>query len=749
MKSSTHRDVRSDCISAARLWRPVGGWLVCCALIWSIAQCFSAVAIAADAATKTSPSVVATAPTGLTCELLTRPELTRITNPKPALGWIVPRGNAAADRAGQSAYRILVSSSEDRLSHDAGDDWDSGQVKTSNSINVEYAGKPLAAGETYFWKVRTWNLDGQPSDWSTQQRFIVAADLEKYETARYPLETREIPPVRIEKIAADRYFVDFGKAAFGYLRLNTALSDAGKELTVHFGEKLKSPSVIDRAPGGTIRYAQTNLKLGSEHTACTVHPPVDKRNTSGAAIRLPESIGAVIPFRYVELENFPGDLQADAIRQVAVHYPFDDNAATFSCSDERLNRIWDLCKHTIKATTFAGIYVDGDRERIPYEADAYLNQLGHYAVDREYALARYTHEYLLAHPTWPTEWKHHSILMAWADYLYTGNRESLEHNYARLQKKTLEERARADGLLQSNRQQIMRDDIVDWPTAERDGFVHTPVNAVVNAFYYRSLCLMGKIADALGKSDDADRYNRMAGQVRESFNATLFDTKRGLYVDGEGTNHASQHANLFALAFSLVPDERKPAVVEIVKSKDMACSVYGAQYLLEALYESGEADHGFDLMTAPGERGWLHMLDLGSTMTLEAWDIKFKPNLDWNHAWGTAPLNIISRYVVGVRPMEPGFGKVQIQPQLGPLEWVEATVPTIRGPIHVRCDRAGDGKFEAKISLPANMTARIGLPIHGTSPTLTVNGRAETGVVAEKTVWIDCNLAGESTIAND
>ena len=48
--------------------------------------------------------------------------------------------------------------------------------------------------------------------------------------------------------------------------------------------------------------------------------------------------------------------------------------------------------------------VDGDRERIPYEADAYLNQLAHYGVDREFALARYSHEYLLANPTWPTEW---------------------------------------------------------------------------------------------------------------------------------------------------------------------------------------------------------------------------------------------------------------------------------------------------------------------------------------------------------
>ncbi|MGI6302875.1 MAG: hypothetical protein ACOX52_17715 [Verrucomicrobiota bacterium] len=55
-------------------------------------------------------------------------------------------------------------------------------------------------------------------------------------------------------------------------------------------------------------------------------------------------------------------------------------------------------------TSFAGIYIDGDRERIPYEGDAYINQLGHYAVDREYAIARRTIEHFMDHPTWPTEW---------------------------------------------------------------------------------------------------------------------------------------------------------------------------------------------------------------------------------------------------------------------------------------------------------------------------------------------------------
>src|SRR5439155_19763851 len=140
-------------------------------------------------------------------------------------------------------------------------------------------------------------------------------------------------------------------------------------------------------------------------------------------------------------------------------------------------------------------------------------------------------------------------------------------------------------------------------------------------------------------------------RVREALNEKRANTKSGLYVDGENVNHSSQHANLFALAFGLVPADRKPRVIKFIKSRGMACSVYPAQFLLEGLFENGADEYAIELMTRDDERSWRHMLAVGSTITTEAWDEKFKPNLDWNHAWGAAPANIIPRYVLGVRPL--------------------------------------------------------------------------------------------------
>src|SRR5205814_6290826 len=134
----------------------------------------------------------------------------------------------------------------------------------------------------------------------------------------------------------------------------------------------------------------------------------------------------------------------------------------------------------------------------------------------------------------------------------------------------------------------------------------------------------------------------------------------------------------------LGPGGRSRRVAEFVKSRGMACSVYGAQYLLEALYEAGEAGHALALMTARTDRSWTHMArDVGTTMTLEAWDNRYKPNQDWNHAWGAAPANILPRKLMGVEPEEAGFRKVRIRPRPGSLEWARLDLPTIRGPVHV------------------------------------------------------------------
>jgi len=552
----------------------------------------------------------------------------------------------------------------------------------------------------------------------------------------------EQSPSQITKVAPNVTLVDFGRVAFGNLQILPPTNATGS-ITVDLGEAITNGRV-NQHPSGSVRYARIITQLNGGQPLILA-PPADVKNTTQpSAVLTPAAWGVLMPFRWVEIYDWPGDLRPDQIRRrAAFASDWDDQAAAFHSSDETLNHIWELSRYSIKATTFAGVYVDGDRERICYEADAYLNQLGQYYTVGHVQMARDSFDRLLKLPTWPTEWAAHMIFMAHADWMQTGDTNWLAPRYAALKSKLNLTREGADSLFISNQQQIQHDDIVDWPVGERDGYVFRPVNTVVNAFHLRSLSMMAELARALHQDADARNFAARERIGRQAFQKKLFDPVRGLYRDGVGTDHASLHANLFPLVFGLVPPEKLPRIAEWLGERGMACSVYAAQYLLEGLFENGCGSNALRLITAPGDRSWKHMLDSGTTITWEAWGQCYKTNQDWNHAWGAAPANLLPRFVLGVQPLAPGWSRAIIRPNLGTLKNAEGKVPTPLGPVMVHCEQ-GDN-FKLLLTLPPGMTAQVQLPA-GEQSRVFVNGKAASAH-RNGQVWVlDADIVGAAQI---
>jgi alpha-L-rhamnosidase len=76
---------------------------------------------------------------------------------KPRFSWEVP---FEGRRCRQSAYHLLVASSEELLNSCRADLWDSGRVESSQSVNVEYKGVELCSNADYFWTVKLWDESG-------------------------------------------------------------------------------------------------------------------------------------------------------------------------------------------------------------------------------------------------------------------------------------------------------------------------------------------------------------------------------------------------------------------------------------------------------------------------------------------------------------------------------------------------------------------------------------------------------------
>ena len=356
-------------------------------------------------------------------------------------------------------------------------------------------------------------------------------------------------PLSVSTLPGGIQQADFGRVAFGQLEIRLTSRTGRDTVILHLGERAIDGRIW-RNPTTTVRYRKQVLPLqkGTHTYAFDIEP--DRRNTGRNAIKMPAAIGEVLPFRWLEVENYGRPLRAKDITRYAVHVPFRDDAASFRCSNDTLNHLWDLCKYTVKATSFTGYYVDGDRERIPYEADALINQLCHYAADCEFTTARRTLAHLLEHPTWPTEWILQAIPIAWNDWMFSGDDSFIRAHYPLLKKRTLLDLRTENGLISTttglqtpeflasiNRTAPIRD-IVDWPHTggtglakgqggEDDGYVYTDCNTVVNAWFYHALVLMEEMARHLGYSTDAELFGDAAQKVQEVFDNELYDPARG------------------------------------------------------------------------------------------------------------------------------------------------------------------------------------------------------------------------------
>jgi hypothetical protein len=143
----------------------------------------------------------------------------------------------------------------------------------------------------------------------------------------------------------------------------------------------------------------------------------------------------------------------------------------------------------------------------------------------------------------------------------------------------------------------------------------------------------------------------------------------------------------------------------------------------------------------------MDMINIGSTLTDEAWNTADNFAGDWNHAWGSAPGNLIPRYVLGVRPITAGYGQILIQPQLGQtLSYVQGTVPTIRGPVSITVTN-GTSTYQIWLTIPGNTTATVMLPtLSFTNPVALVDGVAMAGAVSNGWMTIFNIGAGEHAI---
>lgn len=255
------------------------------------------------------------------------------------------------------------------------------------------------------------------------------------------------------------------------------------------------------------------------------------------------------------------------------------------------------------------------------------------------------------------------------------------------------------------------------------------------AYYYYTAHLMSRIAQALGKSDDAETYRQLADNIRAAF-VRNYIKPDGQIIDNKGETGQTFYALAFGL--DLVPADMKAKVAEqfvaeLKKQDDhLATGFLGTPFVLFALQKAGHPELAYKLVLNKTYPSWLQQVIWGSTTMWERWD-GWRPDKgfqdpgmnSFNHYWLGCVSEWLFTQAAGIDTDGPAFQRIVIKPEIPPpgtaLDWVRASYDSIRGRIASGW-KWNEGRLQLNVTIPGNCRAWVYVPAQA-AENVTESGR--------------------------
>lgn len=526
------------------------------------------------------------------------------------------------------------------------------------------------------WK----NAEFDDSDWP----YVRVKKNIDYTFCVYPAPTLQIYKIMlsdIKMISRDNYIIDFGHEITGRLLLS-ANGKAGDIIKLGYGEELVDVTKV-----------RSNMRCNCNYN--------EKWILSGANDELEQYDYKA--FRYVQINSEHAAIDTLSIAAEVRHYPFDDTACKFESSSGLLNKIWNICRNSVKYGTQEAFLDCPSREKGQYLGDATITAQAHAYLTGEYtlfkkclsdfALSSFICPGLMATApgSWMQEIADYSLqwpMLLLKFYYLSGDIGFLKEMLPTAQEiiRYFKQFTRSDGLIENFRDKPI---LVDWPSNARDDYDYRLMpeyqdgcNTVLNAFYIGAVETVNKIEQILGIQYDRDEFEKL----KDIFIQKFYDADNRLFVDSESSKHSSLHANALALFFKLTPCESSVNdIVEFIKKKRLSCGVYFSYFVLKALSGAGEYDFVFELLTSDDKHSWGNMVAEGATACFEAWGKEQKWNTSLCHPWGSSPIIILTEDIAGITISEPGWKSVDFKPNFPKsLDFMKIEIPTPAGKVFVK-----------------------------------------------------------------
>jgi len=434
-------------------------------------------------------------------------------------------------------------------------------------------------------------------------------------------------------------------------------------------------------------------------------------------------------WRFLQLEVQTGGqaLQIEKLTAWFTAFPFTVRAH-FKSDNNLLAPIWDVGWRTALLDAH-DTYMDTPYwERLQYVGDTRIQALISYAVAGEDRLARqaiqafnnsripdgltqsrYPSSLVQMIPTFSLLW----VGMVHDFWMYRDDpdfvREQIPGTRAVLD--WYLSRQRSDGLIGK----IPWWPFVDWGQDFSSGMPPQDENggsAVITLQFVETLRYAAEMEAELGDSALAEKYRTAAARATNAVEKLCWNQQYGLLADTPAQTHFSQHVNILGIWLDVIPpSQQKTVLTKVLSTSDSGFTAAGPVplpkmttatyyfrfYLARAVEHAGVGDQYLQLLGP-----WREMLSLG----LSTWAESPEPTRSDSHAWSSHPNYDLLTIVAGIRPKNAGFKTIVVEPHLGSLNHVSASMPIPKGIVEAEYSRTGDG-FEAVISLPKGVSGEL------------------------------------------
>lgn len=424
-------------------------------------------------------------------------------------------------------------------------------------------------------------------------------------------------------------------------------------------------------------------------------------------------------FMQIRIKTADQPLTLNAVRAYETGYPFQTQAR-FDSDDAQLNDIWRIGWNTVRFDAHETYMDTAYWEQLQYIGDTRIQALVSYDVSGDARLPVQAIDAFdasrvvdgLPQAAWPSNGKNSIPPFA---LLWIG----MIHDHWMNQPDLSVVRRNLDGARAVldwyapyvTEQGLVRQTpgwlFIDWrPGLSEQPRRSDPVkpdSCIISMLYLGALGQAADLEGAVGDPGRADADRLQADRVRQGVRAQCWDEARGLYADSPLKDRFSQHANLLAVLYDVVPKAEQAALLEKVMTPNgidapeglTGVTYYFAFYLVRALEHAGLADRYPAVL-----KTWRDMLAQNFT----TWPEEPDPTRSDSHAWSAHPTSDLLRLVAGVRSDAPGFARVRIEPHLGALHRLDAATAHPKGLIETRYVLDSQtGRLSADVRLPRGL----------------------------------------------